>query len=65
MSAMSRKGVVTLRSRKRVNFAQTLCSSGGGHSPPRIHRFTAKLAKRSARDQMALDIESVVDGGVY
>jgi hypothetical protein len=47
-----------------VNFTQALSSDGGGHSPPRVHRFTAKLAKCSARDQMTLDIESVVDGGV-
>ncbi len=56
--------VVTLRSPKRVDFAHALSSSGGSHSPPRVRRFTAELAKRSAGDQMTLDIESVVDGGV-
>ena len=47
-----------------MDFAQTLNSSGGGHSSPRVHRIAAELAKRSAGDQMTLDIESVVDGGV-
>ncbi len=64
MAGGGEDGVVTLRSPKRVDIAQTLSSSGGSHSPPRFRRFTAELAKRSAGDQMTLDIESVVDGGV-
>src|SRR5271157_505108 len=33
-------------------------------SPPRGHRDTAKCAVRLAGDEMALDVEGVVDGGV-
>ena len=56
------KGVVTLtaiwpacgRRRRR------LCN--GRHLPPLSHRVAAELAECSAGDQMALDVEEVVDG---
>ena len=47
-----------------MDFAQTLNSNDGGHNPPCIRRIAAALAKRSAGDQMMLDVESVVVGGV-
>ena len=57
-----REGVVTLtaiwpacgRRRRR------LCN--GRHLPPLSHRVAAELAECSAGDQMALDVEEVVDG---
>ncbi len=39
-------------------------SRGCCHSLPCHHRLAAKLAKRVAAHQMALDVEGVVDGGV-
>ena len=58
----TRAGVVTLtaiwpacgRRRRR------LCN--GRHLPPLSHRVAAELAECSAGDQMALDVEEVVDG---
>jgi hypothetical protein len=38
--------------------------SGGGRSPPRLERFASEGAERGAGCEMALDIKSVVDGGV-
>ena len=59
---MCPRGVVTLtaiwpacgRRRRR------LCN--GRHLPPLSHRVAAELAECSAGDQMALDVEEVVDG---
>ena len=59
---INRQGVVTLtaiwpacgRRRRR------LCN--GRHLPPLSHRVAAELAECSAGDQMALDVEEVVDG---
>ena len=57
-------GFVTLPCRERkVSAAQELlgrCDCG----PPRGHRGTAKRAVRLGGDEMALDVEGVVDGGV-
>ncbi len=39
-------------------------SSSCNHGLPGIHRFTAKKPHCLASDQMTLDIEGVVDGGV-
>jgi hypothetical protein len=39
-------------------------NSGGRDGAPFIHRRRAKLAKCSPGDQMALEVEAVVDGGV-
>jgi hypothetical protein len=38
--------------------------SRSGHRLPRPHRFAAKLAKRLTGDEMTLDVEGIVDGGV-
>ena len=58
------EGFVTLPCRERkVSAAQELlgrCDCG----PPRGHRSTAKRAVRLGGDEMALDVEGVVDGGV-
>ena len=57
-------GFVTLPCRERkVSAAQELlgrCDCG----PPRGHRGAAKRAARLSGDEMALDVEGVVDGGV-
>src|SRR6185312_6733870 len=57
-------GFVTLPCRERkVSAAQELlgrCDCG----PPRGHRGAAKRAARLGGDEMALDVEGVVDGGV-
>ena len=61
-TGMGPRGVVTLtaiwpacgRRRRR------LCN--GRHLPPLSHRVAAELAECSAGDQMALDVEEVVDG---
>ena len=38
--------------------------SGCGRSPPRVERFVSEDSERGAGGEVALDIESVVDGGV-
>ncbi len=57
-------GVVTLSNCSHVNFAKKFCSSGSSSSLPYAHRLIAKLAQRLTGNQMALDVEGVVDGGV-
>ncbi len=32
--------------------------------PPRVHRLSAERAVRVGGDEMALDVEGIVDGGV-
>jgi hypothetical protein len=39
-------------------------NSGGRDRAPFIHRLRAKLAECVPGDQMTLDVEAVVDGGV-
>jgi len=38
--------------------------SAGGSGSPRLKRFRSQGAERTARGQMSLDVEGVVDGGV-
>ena len=58
------EGFVTLPCRERkVSAAQELLGRCDG-GPPRVHRSTAKRAVRWGGDEMALDVEGVVDGGV-
>jgi len=40
------------------------CSRACSHLTPLFEGFVAKLSERGAGDQMALDVEEVVDGGV-
>ena len=57
------KGFVKLPVRR----ARSVSASWSGRcdrSPPRGHRDTAKRAVRLGGDEMALDVEGVVDGGV-
>src|SRR5208337_897094 len=57
-------GFVTLPCREReVSVPQEL-SGRCDCSPPRGHRDTAKHAVRLGGDEMALDVEGIVDGGV-
>ena len=41
-----------------------LFSSGGGSSAPRVHCRSPEDSVRGCRDQVTLDVEGVVDGGV-
>ena len=53
------------RTRSRSVKAGSFSSgSGGGRSPPRLERFASKGSERGAGCKMALDIKSVMDGGV-
>ena len=64
-AAGSPEGVVTLPRGRRKTFQHVLRSSCSGRRLPSPHSFAAKLAKRLARNQVSLDVEGVVDGGVY
>ena len=57
-------GIVTLTAVWPVcgSRGQSLCD--GRHLPPLSHRVTAELAKRPAGNQVALDVEEIVDGSV-
>src|SRR5208337_1315363 len=59
-----RAGVVTLPRRGREVSAPLELSGRRDCGPPRGHRHGAKRAVRVGRDEMALDVEGVVDGGV-
>ena len=58
-------GVVTLPRGSRRTLQRVLRSSCSGRRLPRSHSFAAKLAQCLARNQVSLDVEGVVDGGVY
>ena len=58
------EGVLTLSNGSGVNSVQRFCSSGDRCGLPQAHRFGTKLAKCLAGNQMTLDVEGVVDGGV-
>ena len=60
----SSRGAVNLTKAGRSWTSELSGSSISGHGPPRVHRVTAELAHCLASDQMTLDIEGVVDGGV-
>ena len=47
-----------------MNFESSFGSSFRGHVLPRDHRFTAELTKAFARDEVSLNVEGIVDGGV-
>ena len=63
-----RLGVEAAWGRCHVNHRVTSCGRrrrrlcNGRHLPPLSHRVAAELAECSAGDQMALDVEEVVDG---
>ena len=42
----------------------SISASGGGGNLPRLQGLRSEGAKRVAVNEMALDVESVVDGGV-
>ena len=56
--------VVTLTDLRRKNTRQRRVSRRSSYGMPPFHRFSSELAQCSARDQMTLDVESVVDRGV-
>ena len=61
---MPSEGVVT-RTWLRLKESRGLSlSSGGGGGSLRLERFASEGAKRSAGNEMALDVESVLNGGV-
>jgi len=47
-----------------VNLGSFSWDSGCGRSPPRVERFVSEDSERCAGCEMALDVESVGDGGV-
>ena len=57
-------GFVTLPCREREVSAPQELSGRCDCSPPRGHRNTAKRAVRLGGDEMALDVEGIVDGGM-
>ena len=58
------EGFVTLPCRERGVSAPEELSGRCDCGPPRGHRDSAKRAVRLGGDEMALDVEGVVDGGV-
>src|SRR5208337_4002848 len=58
------EGVVTLPCGEREASAPQELSGHCDCSPPRGHRRSAKRAVRLGGDEMALDVEGIVDGGV-
>ena len=61
---MAPEGVVTLPCRDREVLAPQGLLGGSDCRLPRVHRRSAKHAVRLGRGEMALDVESVVNGGV-
>ena len=57
-------GFVTLPCRERALSAPQELLGRCDCGPPRCHRGTAKRAVRLGGDEMALDVEGIVDGGV-
>ena len=57
-------GVVTLLVGGRRCLQRVFPSSRSGHCSPCPHSFAAKLAKCLTADQVTLNVEGVVDGGV-
>ena len=63
-SSNARTGVVTLPCGEREASAPQELSGHCDCGPPRGHRRSAKRAVRLGGDEMALDVEGIVDGGV-
>ena len=57
-------GAVTLSNPSRANLEGMFGSLRDRHGLPDIHCLVAKLAWRLSGNQMTLDVEDVVDGGV-
>jgi hypothetical protein len=57
-------GAVTGTRSRGVKAGSFSSGSGGGRSPPRLERFVSEDSERGAGCEMALDIKSVMDGGV-
>ena len=64
VGAMLAKGFVTLPCREREVSASQELSGRCARRPSRGHRRSAKHVVRWGRDEMALDVEGIVDGGV-
>ena len=60
----NQEGVVTLLVDGRRCLQRLLLSSRSGHCSPCPHSFATKLAKCLTADQVTLNVEGVVDGGV-
>ncbi len=54
-------GIVTFTRVLRENARRRHVSRGSSHGIPPIHRFSSELSHCSARDQMALNVEGVID----
>ena len=57
-------GIVTLLNGRAANWHKNSSSRGSGGGLPQAHCLVAKLAQCFSGNQMALDVEGVVDGGV-
>jgi len=57
-------GSVTLTTIDRTTSHQAFRSGDESHSTPCVRRITAELTKSAAGDEMTLNVEGVVDGGV-
>ena len=62
--AIPATGIVTLLVDGRRCLQRVFPSSRSGHCSPWPHSFAAKLAKCLTADQVTLNVEGVVDGGV-
>jgi hypothetical protein len=60
----ARIGIVTLTVAGQTFGRRMPRSCRSGHLPPLLRRLGAELAKRFSGDQIALDVEGVVNGGV-
>ena len=60
----SRKGAVTRTEFGRLNIGEPNSDSGRSGGSPRPEGFFAEDAERAAGCEMALDVESVLDGGM-
>ena len=64
LGADGKDGAVTLPVGTRKTLHRACPSSRSGHCSPCPHSFAAKLAKCLTADQVTLNVEGVVDGGV-
>jgi hypothetical protein len=63
-AVMCWRGAVTRTEFGRTKIGSPSSGSGRGSSSPRSERFLSEDAERAAGDEMALDVESVLDCGV-
>jgi len=62
--AIALNGAVTRTEFGRAKIRELSSDSGYGGGSPRLERFVSEDAERAAGCEMALNVESVLDGGV-